>query len=227
MKLKRLYACLVLFAVLLSAGCAAIGPYQTGPGTGEGPTEEGSKLLDMRTDNPLITDEDMSIYDRMISILAQASKRLETAETVELELNYFTREFARFTDLSGEKRTESDKEITAFAVASDLDQQTMQYVLLLHTLTTEYAECVYFIDEDYDSYPYDRLMFRELFVTDEYKAAGYDNAKDYYLAIRSDQCEAPENAYYVSFEGRSIRPQGLAGEDILPEMLEAAERLNK
>jgi hypothetical protein len=223
--MKKYIAVLLLFAVLLTAGCTALNPDETNP---KATSEEGSKLLDMREANPLITDEKMPIYDRMISILAQTSKRLETAETVELELNYFTQEFARLTDLSGEKRTESDKEITAFAVSSDLDKQKMQYMLLLHTLTTEYAECVYFIDEDYDSYLYDRLMFRELFVTDEYKAAGYDNAKDYYLAIRDGLCEAPKNAYYVSFDGRRLTPYDRAtGKDILPEMLEAAEELNK
>lgn len=221
--MKKYIAAILLFAMLLSAGCTAPSSSKTDP---TAPQEEGSKLLDMREDNPLITDENMPIYDRMISILAQAAERLETAETVALELNYFTKEFARLADLSGQKRIESDKEITAFAVCSDLDKQKMQYMLLLHTLTTEYTECVYFIDEDYDSYSYDRLMFRDLFVTDEFKAAGHADAKEYYLAIRNGQCEAPEKACYVSFDGRCIRPRDLTGKDILPELLQAAKELN-
>lgn len=158
--MKKYIAVILLFAVLLSAGCTVDSPNETNP---EAPSEEGSKLLDMREENPLITDEKMPIYDRMISILAQASKQLGTAETVELELNFFTQELVRLADLSGEKRIEADKDITAFSVSSELDKENMQYVMLLHTLVTEYAECVYFIDEDYHSYPYDRLIFRDLF----------------------------------------------------------------
>jgi hypothetical protein len=184
--------------------------------------EEENKILDMTSGNVLITKEQMDLRDRIVSILSEADARLATAECVVLNRPsfhyYWTDDFSH---------TENGSTVT-YNIASAADREKMKYVLLLYTLTTEYADCVYFIDEDYDQ-SYNRLMFTVYFVSDGYKDAGYDTVKEYYLAIMDGLCEAPDDALRIDFSTADVRPQKdfYTSKNIWPTLLEASSDLTE
>lgn len=219
MKIKSVIAAIVLFSIVMLAGCKA-----SGDALNKNPTD--SKVLDMTAGNVLITEEKMDLQDRILSVLSEADSRLATAETVVMDLSpelscYWRCDF---------DRTESaeDSDIVTYYITSDEDRERMQYLLLLYTLTTEYADCLYFIDENYTQ-AYNRLMITDYFVSDSYEEAGYDTVRDYYLALTAGECEKPDDAIRLDFSTMDIRPykDWFTSENIWPMLLETAKELNK
>lgn len=219
MKIKSVIAAIMLFSLVMLAGCK---PSSDGMNN----KSNDSKVLDMTAGNSLITEEKMDLQDRIISVLSEADARLSTAESVVLDLSFEIRKHW----IGSYNRTESaeDTDTVTYYITSDDERERMKYLLLLYTLTTEYADCLHFIDEDYGP-EYNRQMFTVFFVSDRYKEAGYDTVRDYYLALTAGECEKPDDAIRLDFSTMDIRPykDWFTSENIWPMLLETAKELNK
>ena len=178
--------------------------------------------------------EALSLYDRLPYILADVCNMLDTVETIDLQKNYYVQRYCTCASIPTKLKLDHTTGNTLLRISTDGDREKLVYLLLLHTLTTEYADCVYFVDEDYNP-SYSREQFEILFVSDSYAKAGYATVKDYEHTLQAGKCEAPSDAFYIYFDeeflysyrdGQILTSEGWKIIDLWPELFANAKGSN-
>ena len=226
MKPRLIFATIIIVLVLCVAGCK---PANLGstistdiPQGSNSMDNEMSVIPDPTTTNTPVTDEKLTLSEKLSRILADTCVKLASEETVRIGSNGFTRSYLSTRNIPFEEIADEKLNNTVISVSTSGSEEELIYLMLLHTLTTEYNDSVHFVDEEYFEYPYNRPMIKLLFVSDSYLAAGYDTVKDYYLAIREGKCEAPPDALVISFDAECIYEYNKSDADNLWPKLFAA-----
>jgi hypothetical protein len=193
MKTRNIIITIMLLFVLFVTGCTPAG-VPSGPATN--PTNPSTEPTVPTT--PDI--ENLSLYEKLPYIVADACKRAKTTETIDAP-NGFVSYCAEKLGIPHERIRDEETGLhhTRFTT-TDGDYEAMAYLLTLLTLTEDYSDCFYYTDQDYNG-SYDRLRFYILFITDQYIAAGYETPEEYYRAIKNRECDAHPDAIGMWFDG--------------------------
>lgn len=192
MKTRNIIIAMMLLFVLFVTGCTPAGVPSDPDADPTTPSTEPTV--------PTTPDiENLSLYEKLPYIVADACKRAKTTETIDAP-NGFVSYCAEKLGIPHERIRDEETGLhhTRFTT-TDGDYEAMAYLLTLLTLTEDYSDCFYYTDQDYNG-SYDRLRFYILFITDQYIAAGYETPEEYYRAIKDRECEAPPDAFSIQFD---------------------------
>ena len=216
MKTRSVIIAIMLLFVLFVTGCTPAGVPSNPAADPTNPSPQPTA-----TTTP-VTDEKLTLNAQILDILAAAYNKLASEESIRMELNSITKDYLSTCKIPFEEIADEKHNNTVISVSTSGSKEKMVYLILLHTLTTEYKDCVHFVDEEYFDYPYNRPMIKLLFVSDGYLAAGYDTVKDYFLAIREGKCESPSDALLISFDTESISEYARSDtDDLWPKLFSA------
>ena len=100
-----------------------------------------------------------------------------------------------------------------------LMQDSLRYFIFLHLLTTEYDDFICDLDYDWDWSTSSRPRFYDLYISSNYKNAGYNTVQSYLKAINDSECEPDSGAFRVSYECVSMKVDGRNHDSLLAEAL--------
>jgi hypothetical protein len=169
---------------------------------------QSTDVLDLTAANTMMPDENVILSEKISGIIVEAYKKLGTTETILMESNSITNYYLAAKGIPSNYTVDEQLEKPILSISTDSSKEELVYLVLLHTLTTKYKDSVYFIDEDYLAHPYNREMFKAIFVSDNYNAAGYETVKDYYHAIEEGKCKAPSDALIMRFDTECLYAYG-------------------
>jgi len=194
--MRKHIAGILILVMLLSTGCHPVGPVSTDP---SGPAADPTNPSTEPTEPTTPDIENLSLFEKLPYIVADACKRAKTTETIETRNSYVAHCSARL-GIPHERIRDEETGIhyTRFTTTEG-DYEAMAYLLTLLTLTEDYSDCFYYTDQDYDA-SYNRLRFYVLFFSDNYIAAGYNTPEEYYRAISAGECERPSDAFSMWFD---------------------------
>ena len=98
------------------------------------------------------------------------------------------------------KASAAKEDTITTASATSLDV----YLVFLSIIEQDYNDCIHWVDHDYYSYNYNRLMIPYYFFSTEYKNLGYNTIEELYEAVVNKECELPEDACYISFDSHYV-----------------------
>ena len=179
--------------------------------------------------NPNI--ENLSLYDKLPYLVADAYNQVEACESIQFEESLYIWEFITAQDIEAEIHMDPETGKEIYTVFTQEKKDQIVYLVLLNTLTTEYSDCVYFIDEYFYDHPYESasgVISWVLFVSDQYAVAGYENAKEYYHAMEADECGYPSDALIVwfSIDRMYLYTDWLSKTELFSDLLAAAKNGN-
>ena len=192
MKTRNIIITIMLLFVLFVTGCTPAGVPSDPDADPTNPSTEPTV--------PTTPDiENLSLYEKLPCIVADACKRAKTTETIDAP-NGFVSYCSEKLGIPHERirDEETGRYYTRFTTTEG-DYESMAYLLTLLTLTEDYSDCFYYTDQDYDA-SYNRLQYCVLFFSDNYIAAGYETPEEYYRAIKDRECEAPPDAFSIQFD---------------------------
>lgn len=192
MKTRNIIITIMLLFVLFVTGC-------TPAGVPSGPAADPTNPSTEPTVPTTSDIENLSLYEKLPYIVADACKRAKTTETIETRNSYVAHCSARLNIPHERIRDEETGRYYTRFTTTEGDYESMVYLLTLLTLTEDYSDCFYYTDQDYNA-SYNRLQYYVLFFSDNYIAAGYETPEEYYRAIKDRECEAHPDAFSIQFD---------------------------